>query len=128
MPTASAETKPPPAPTVADIVARQAELRAFVATEAGKLLYRFKNAHSNAVVVDGMEAVSDKRLRDVWAASDAAGALLEAEIKRLQSSNADLLLTLRAIANGNVITTSDFEGALAEVRSMAHEAITKAEG
>lgn len=81
----------------AEIMAHQAADRAFSATETGGLFRRFATAHGKAWTSDCVEHISDRRLKEVWAASDAANDLLVASIKKLQSDRADLLEALKAL-------------------------------
>lgn len=86
----------PSAVTNAQIVAAQAEIRAFRATETGGLLLQFANAHGRAWKADSMTA-SNKRLKALWDASNAAVDLLVASIKKLQADKAALLAAAQAV-------------------------------
>jgi hypothetical protein len=68
------------------IIELQAERRRFAETEAGAALIKYERLLAHAWQADCRDGGSDKRLREVWAASDAAGADLIRIIKDLQAT------------------------------------------
>lgn len=73
-----------------EIIALQKEAKAFRETKVGGLLARFENKLISYWQADSRENTSDKRLRELADASDAARAELVAAIKELQANESTL--------------------------------------
>jgi hypothetical protein len=66
------------------IIELQAKQRRFAETEAGAALLKYERLLAHSWQADCREGISDKRLRETWAASDAARVDLIRIIKSLQ--------------------------------------------
>ena len=69
-----------------EIVAYQAEQRRFAATDAGAALLKYERLLAHSWQADSRDGISDKRLREVWAASDEARVELVRIVKDLQAT------------------------------------------